>query len=136
MMSGDRGEASPVIALGLGLVIPGGGHAYIGQWGKAVFFFLAIMTLVVMGMALGHGMVYMWQLWFAAQCFGGAPAWICLPISDYLSQKGNLIDWADRLHETGTLYTAVAGFLNILIMMDAYLKAAYPHHKPPTQEAL
>jgi hypothetical protein len=97
------------------------------------------MALMLFGMALGHGTVILvtsngqWQLWFAAQVFAGAPAWICEPISDYLSRQGQGIDWADRLHETGTLYTAVAGFLNILIMMDAYLKADNPRQGSPKE---
>jgi hypothetical protein len=30
------------------------------------------------------------------------------------------------MREMGTLYTAIAGFLNLLVMMDAYVKLAYP----------
>jgi hypothetical protein len=29
----------------------------------------------------------------------------------------------------GTLYAAVAGFLNVLVMMDAYVNLAYPHRR-------
>jgi hypothetical protein len=124
----DRSSSglSPVIALVLGWVIPGAGHAYGGRWGKAILFFTAIMTLVGMGMILGKGSVILKdQLWFVAQVFSGGPTMALWPLSEHIATRG--VDWSDRLHETGTLYTAVAGFLNVLIMMDAYLKLAFPH---------
>jgi hypothetical protein len=145
-------EPSPIVALALGWVLPGAGHAYAGQWGKATFFFSAIMTLVVLGMILGHGTVFLYnQLWYAAQVCTGGPALLLTPVSHHMAKQPQPppppgsepaykktdefpgIDWAARLHETGTLYTAVAGFLNILIMMDAYLRLAYPRRGLPKE---
>jgi hypothetical protein len=123
----DRGP-HPVLALGLGWLIPGAGHAYVGRWGKAAFFFAAVLSLQLAGMIMGGGTVFLWSLWMAAQLCAGGPALVFWSISQHLAGVGQGVDWADRLHETGTLYTAVAGFLNVLIMMDAYLKADNPHH--------
>jgi len=118
--------ASPIVALVLGWIIPGAGHAYAGRWGKAVLFFVCITGLLVAGMVMGGGTVVRYrELWILAQGGAGGPAFAMIPISEYFAKSG--VDWASRLHETGTLYTAVAGFLNILVMMDAYLKLAYPH---------
>ena len=55
-------------------------------------------------------------------------------ISTYVAHSGHGIDWADRLHETGSLYGAVAGFLNALVMMDAYLRLAHPQRRPRKEE--
>ena len=133
---------SPVAALVLGWVIPGAGHAYGGNWGKAVLFFALITGLLVGGMAMGGGTVLLPdRLWYAAQVCAGGPALAMTPLAQYVARRPPPadatpaynavapypgIDWADHLHETGTLYTAVAGFLNLLVMMDAYLRLAYP----------
>ena len=122
-------RASPVAALVLAWAIPGAGHAYGGRWGKAGLFFGCIVGLLIAGMILGGGTVFSpHELWYAAQVWAGGPTIALTPISEYLSVHEG-IDYADRLRETGTLYTAVAGFLNLLVMMDAYLKMAYPHGK-------
>jgi len=118
---------SPVIALALGWLIPGGGHAYAGRWGKAILFFASITALLVAGLVIGGGPIILPnRLWFAAQVGAGGPAVALIPICQYFSTLAP-IDWADRFHEMGTLYTAVAGLLNLLVMMDAYLRLAYPH---------
>jgi len=119
-------DLSPVTALVLGWILPGAGHAYGGRWGKAVLFFVLITGLLVTGTVLGGGTVILPQrLWIAAQLGAGGPAIALVPVAQYLSTIAP-IDWADPLHEMGTLYSAVAGFLNLLVMMDAYLRLAYP----------
>jgi len=117
---------SPLAALALGWLIPGGGHAYGGQWGKAILFFSLITGLLVAGMAIGGGTVILYRLWFLAQLCAGGPTIALWPISQYLAPSHAQVDWASRWYDVGTLYTAVAGLLNLLVMMDAYLRLAYP----------
>jgi hypothetical protein len=125
---------SAIVALILGWVIPGGGHAYASRWGKAVLFFSLITALLVAGMVIGGGTnILPDRLWYAAQLCAGGPTVALTALSQYFASRGP-IDWADRLHETGTLYTAVAGFLNLLVMMDAYVKLAYPHGRGEEDE--
>jgi len=137
-------ERSPVAALVLGWILPGAGHAYAGRWGKAVLFFLCITGLLAAGLVVGGGTVLLYQvpghaagnhvrLWYAAQFCAGGPAVALTPVSQYIASQRS-IDWADPLHEMGTLYTAVAGFLNLLVMMDAYTRVAYPHRKGDDDE--
>jgi hypothetical protein len=128
-MTAAENSRSPVAALVLGWILPGGGHAYAGRWGKAVLFFLLVTGLVVAGLAIAGGTCLLpGRLWFAAQICGGGPAAALVPVSQYLAGPDRQnVDWADPLHEMGTLYTAVAGFLNLLVMMDAYTRLAYPH---------
>jgi hypothetical protein len=114
------------VALVLGWIVPGGGHAYSGHWGKAALFFFAITGLLAAGMVMGHGTNLLPdRLWIAAQVCAGGPAVALIPVSKHIAATSG-VDWADRLHETGTLYTAIAGFLNLLVMMDAYIRLAYP----------
>jgi len=125
---------SPIAALILGWILPGAGHAYAGRWGKAVLFFLAITGLLVAGLVLADGTnILPRRLWYAAQVCAGGPAVALTPVSQYVASRGP-IDWADPTHEMGTLYTAVAGFLNLLVMMDAYTRLAYPHRPEEADE--
>jgi len=147
MTTGKNRGRSPVAALVLGWVLPGAGHAYAGQWGKAALFFFLITGLLVTGLVIGGGTVLLYQtpghnpnaptsqirLWYAAQICAGGPAVALTPVSHYLATT-RPIDWADPLHEMGTLYTAVAGFLNLLVMMDAYTRLAYPHRQEEPEE--
>jgi len=125
-MTADLSNRSPVGALALGWILPGAGHAYAGQWRKAVLFFVLITGLLAAGLLLSGGTNLLTdRLWYAAQVCAGGPAVALTPVSRYLAIQ-NPIDWADPHHEMGTLYTAVAGFLNLLVMMDAYIRLAYP----------
>jgi TM2 domain-containing membrane protein YozV len=120
---------NPLTALVLGWVLPGAGHFYGGQRGKGILFFCLITGTIVAGLLLSRGTNLLPnRLWYAAQICGGGPALTLTPISQHYSGRGP-IDWADRLHEVGTLYTAVAGFLNLLVMMDAYVRLAYPRRE-------
>ena len=147
MTTGDDRRRSPVAALVLGWILPGGGHAYAGRWGKAALFFVLITGLLVTGLVIGGGTVLLYRtpghdptssvgqirLWYAAQVCAGGPALALTPVSQYIATV-RPIDWADPLHEMGTLYTAVAGFLNLLVMMDAHTRLAYPHRAEEQEE--
>jgi len=133
---------SPVAALVLAWAIPGAGHAYSGSWGKAALFFGCIVGLLVAGMIIGGGTVIIHrdtqghvELWWLAQMGAGGPTVALTPVSEYLAARGGAGIYANRLREVGTLYAAVAGFLNVLVMMDAYIRLAYPHDKREADEA-
>jgi hypothetical protein len=135
------GGASPVAALVLAWAIPGAGHAYAGRWGKAALFFGCIVGLLVAGMIIGGGTVIIHrdtqghiELWWMAQMGAGGPTVALTPISEYLAARAGPDIYANRFREVGTLYAAVAGFLNVLVMMDAYVKLAYPHRRRDDEE--
>ncbi len=134
MSDGVRSNASPVLALLLGWAVPGAGHAYAGRWGKALLFAALIIGLLVAGFVLGGGTnILTGELWYFAQIGAGGPTLALTPVSKHLYRSGP-VDWADPIREMGTLYTAVAGFLNLLVMMDAYIKLAYPHEAEARKE--
>ena len=135
------GGASPIAALVLAWAIPGAGHAYAGRWGKAALFFGCIVGLLVAGMIIGGGTVIIHrdtqghiELWWMAQMGAGGPTVALTPISEYLAARAGPDIYANRFREVGTLYAAVAGFLNVLVMMDAYVKLAYPHRRRDDEE--
>ena len=129
MTDGTASHRSPVAALVLGWILPGAGHAYAGQRGKAVLFGVLITGLLVAGFAMGRGTNLLPnEWWFAPQLGAGGPAALLTPLSQYLAIR-QPVDWASPVREIGTLYTAVAGLLNLLVMMDAYVLLAYPGEK-------
>jgi len=129
MTDGTASHRSPVAALVFGWIFPGAGHAYAGQRGKAVLFGVLITGLLVAGFAMGRGTNLLPnEWWFAPQLGAGGPAALLTPLSQYLAIR-QPVDWASPVREIGTLYTAVAGLLNLLVMMDAYVLLAYPGEK-------
>lgn len=109
-----------LLSIILAWVIPGGGHWYLGYKGKALLYLVLILGTFVAGMMIAdfrnisldrHPIfflgAYIWN--------GGATvvAWL-------LTEGKPITRQLDRL-DVGCLYCAVAGLLNILIMIDAYL---------------
>jgi len=135
MTDGTASHRSPVAALVLGWIFPGAGHAYAGQRGKAVLFGVLITGLLVAGFAMGRGTNLLPnEWWYAPQLGAGGPAALLTPLSQYLAVR-RPVDWASPVREIGTLYTAIAGLLNLLVMMDAYVLLAYPGEKQERERA-
>jgi len=135
MTDGAASLRSPVAALVLAWIFPGAGHAYAGQRGKAVLFAVLITGLLVAGFAMGRGTNLLPnEWWFAPQLGAGGPAALLTPLSQYLAVR-RPVDWASPVREIGTLYTAIAGLLNLLVMMDAYVLLAYPGEKQERERA-
>ena len=139
----------PALSAFLTWLLPGLGHWYQGRRFKAVLFGLCIIGIYLTGLWVGRGQVVYWtwinplkdsenfRLSFLFQsCVGG----FTLPgmlqgLMSYLGKEPILGGWmaappqdaVNALHlkigklvEIGTVYTAVAGLLNVLAMMDAY----------------
>jgi hypothetical protein len=135
----------PWVAAVLAWLIPGAGHLYQRRTGKGLLFMICILGTYFFGLALGEGKVVYaswnqvdrrWQ--FPLQAGVGLPAIPAL-VQSMTVRRGNpplmggvmappktqdeLASWhyllAQRF-DIGTLYTMVAGLLNILAIWDAY----------------
>ena len=123
-------------------LLPGAGYWLIGQRARALVVGVTILVIFTLGILIagirvvqapdmaGGGNVARRILnrpWFIGQIFMGpttiASAWI----SDQLAQspKYRNIESKARLAEIGTLYTAVAGMLNLLAMIDSAHRASH-----------
>ncbi len=136
---------SPTIAAILAFVFPGAGHAYQGRTLKALLYSVCILGLFFSGLWIGQGKVvysswtkedFRWQ--YALQAAVGLPAapaavqayWIKhynQPLASGWMAKPNslqtLSDWhyqSSAGFDLGTLYTMIAGILNLLVVFDAY----------------
>ncbi|MDZ4851945.1 MAG: DUF6677 family protein [Pirellulaceae bacterium] len=138
-----------IAAAGLALAFPGAGHWYQGRLGKAGLFSSCVLILFVMGMILGGGKCvyaswipqdYRWH--YILQASVGLPAapaaiqWYLdrndlnrngkLWLNGFMAKPRSLdvlSDWqvqSSAGFDLGTLYTMVAGLLNILVIFDAY----------------
>jgi len=129
---------------------PGAGHIYKGRYGKGILFMVCILTTYFFGLAIGGGhVVYAsfakydirWQ--YVCQLGVGIPALPAIAQNYQVRRAGKeplfggmmapprdprpgadeQAEWHKRYHsffELGTLYTMVAGLLNVLAIYDAY----------------
>ena len=130
----------PLIAL-LGWVLPGAGYWLIGQKARGVTVGITILAIFIFGILVsgirvveapdmhGPGNAFQEVLskpWFIGQILTGPTCMVAAWISDDLAQSPRYknIESKARLAEIGTLYTAVAGMLNLLTIVDAGYRAA------------
>ena len=127
----------PVVAL-TAWVIPGAGYLLIGQWARGLTIGITILTLFIGGLAVGGVRVVdapalagietardvvTQKPWFIGQILAG-------PISigsAYIAHASPNIPLSHgRANEIGTLYTAIAGMLNLLAIIDSAYRAGHP----------
>jgi hypothetical protein len=145
---------NPKTAALLGWLVPGLGHFYQGRTGKGILYAVCILGLYGVGLALGEGHNVYWK-WinplhdaeefrfsYICQFFVGLPSLPAL-IQACLRRYGyGPILWGlmaepspnvvfglharlGKLVEVGSVYTMVAGLLNVLAIYDAYEGPAY-----------
>jgi hypothetical protein len=138
----------------LAWLLPGLGHFYQGRTGKGWLYAISILGLYFVGFALGEGKIVYWRwvnplnnperfcLHYIGQFFVGLPALPALiqatlsyfdfrPIlGGFMAEPPqNVINALHprlgKLNEVATIYTTVAGLLNILAIYDALEGPAY-----------
>jgi TM2 domain-containing membrane protein YozV len=149
---------NPPLAAFLAWLVPGLGHFYQGRIGKGILYAVCILGLYLMGMIMGEGKIVFWrwvnplnnpekfQLYYLGQFFVGLPT---LPavVQGTLHHFGwDPILWGfmaepaqndlnalqtrlGKLVEIGSIYTCIAGLLNILAIYDAYEGPAYQEYE-------
>jgi hypothetical protein len=136
----SRTNASPPLVALVEWIVPGGGYWMIGQRTRALVVGVSILVLFMLGILIsgirvveapelsGSGSVgtkILNRPWFIGQVFMGPTAIASAWISDELAHSARFrrIEAKARLAEIGTLYTAVAGMLNLLAMIDSAHRA-------------
>ena len=138
----------------LAWLVPGLGHFYQGRTGKGWLYAVCILSLYFVGFALGEGKIVYWRwinplhnpdkfcLYYVGQFFVGLPALPALiqgtlahfdmsPIlGGFMAEPSAVALNAlhprlGKLVEVGTIYTTVAGLLNVLAIFDALEGPAY-----------
>ena len=124
----------PIVALAT-WVVPGSGYWLIGQRGRALTVGITIIILFILGMLIGGVRVVdvpngvlsnpvnavSQKPWFVGQILAGP---ITL-IASSIGHDDSYFASHSRVNEIGTLYTAVAGMLNLLAIIDAAYRAGH-----------
>jgi hypothetical protein len=143
----------PYLAALLAWLCPGAGHCYQRRYGKALLFAVCILGIYFFGLALGEGKVVYaswnqverrWQ--YPLQMGVGLPSAVAIvqrmrvnrdqePLWGGLMAPPRSMSELSRWHyelsarfELGTLYTMVAGLLNVLAICDAFAGPMPGHH--------
>jgi TM2 domain-containing membrane protein YozV len=116
---------NPILAVLLTWAVPGAGHFYLSKRGKALFYLVILTVTYVVGVALAsfrNVSLDRHPFWFIAFAFNGGTTML------FQALTGKLPVDSDSPIELGSLYTACAGLLNILVMVDAYTYARRTQH--------
>jgi hypothetical protein len=145
MPAADSGQnvihsSPPVVALA-GWALPGLGYWLIGQRGRAITCGVTILLVFFAGILIAGIRVVqapdmnapgntfqniLQRPWFIGQVLTGPIGITAATVSDKLANSPiyGKVEAKARLAEIGTLYTAVAGMLNLLTIIDASHRAA------------
>jgi hypothetical protein len=141
---------APLVAL-VGWLVPGAGYLLIGQWARGITAGTTIITLFVLGLLIGGMRVIdvpgyddggrqryrdgRWALiaspvgelahkpWYVPQILAG-PITLASGVGSLSLARGGIDPSQARIRDIGTLYTAVAGMLNLMTLIDAAHRAA------------
>jgi len=110
-----------LLALGLGWLVPGLGHVVVDRRDKALYFGVLVIGTFALGVWLGEGASvsharYPYHWW--GQILAGGPALLAEHVWGS-AKLGRTVD----THEIGTVFTAVAGILNVIVLADVYFEA-------------
>lgn len=104
-------------------LVPGGGHFLMGKRAQGTVFFLAVTFAYVLGMYLAdftNVSPDRHPFYFAAHILNGAETIIATILTKSLVEDHVARHFGIATFEIGTLYTAAAAILNVIVMMDAW----------------
>src|SRR5581483_8407143 len=117
----------PLVALA-GWLVPGLGYWFLGQRWRAITIGVTILIVFVLGLLIGgikvvdapDGFANIAQKpWFIGQILAGPVSVVSAVLADRTKVMSHAHSW-----EIGTLYTAVAGMLNLLAIIDSAHRAS------------
>jgi hypothetical protein len=115
------GAVTLAVAVGLAWLLPGAGHLYLGRKGKGLIFGFCLTALFVLGVAMESRLQlhlgFDDPLGFLVSVAQMALAGPYL-VARFLGFSEGQVTAVT--YEYGTTFTAVAGLLNILVMLDAH----------------
>ena len=111
-------------AVGLGWLVPGGGHFLLKRPGRGGLLFFAVFSMFILGLMM-RGAMFHWQtgdilttIIYCGGFIGDLASGLLYLLTTWLGY--NQPDVAGHVHDYGTKFLVAAGLLNILAMVDAY----------------
>lgn len=106
----------------MAMVFPGLGHIALGLPRRGRLVMLGVLGLFVTGILIG-GLdaidSHQDRWWFYAQVLAGPVAFITDAVHIHLRSEGHIVQGLGRMNELGTLSCAMAGFMNLIAILDA-----------------
>jgi hypothetical protein len=139
-MSAASDNMSPPLVAVAGWLVPGAGYWLIGERQRGITVGVTIIAIFVLGILIsgirvvqapdltGPGRLHSRIInrpWFIGQVLNGPMGIGAAIVADELA-KGQYkhVEAKARLAEIGTLYTAIAGMLNLLVIIDSAARSA------------
>ena len=107
-------------AMMLAFLVPGAGHLYLGRRGRALAFFLIIVSLFVIGLRVDGALYTPFQgggILRVLSAFGSIGTGIPYFIAAGTGPHG---DVRSITFEYGTAFIITAGLMNLLLVLDAF----------------
>jgi hypothetical protein len=118
MIEPNQNNNRKIVSVILNWIIPGLGHWYIGERIRGMIFFISITLAYWIGIFIGGASstvnIKTNTAWFFAQIFTGVYTIIALILGSLPSAEASY----SKTLDLSTIYTGVAGLLNILVIMD------------------
>ncbi|MBX3474630.1 MAG: hypothetical protein KF754_09630 [Planctomycetes bacterium] len=120
-------------ALFLGWMVPGLGHFFVKQHPRGLLYSVCICGLYAAGMLLSGGTAVNWDIhpWYFACQFWAGPITLALeylrgPEAIFLGESIGILE-----HQTGVVWAAVAGALNLVTLGELYRRHSEPDAPGP-----
>ncbi len=118
-MAEDKKQFDVVPAMVLNWLVPGAGHWYLGDRTRALIYFITLTLTFWTGIFIGGAQstvnIQTNTAWFFAQIFTGGYTLLSLVLGHL---PGAMPSYSKTL-DLSTIYTGVAGLLNIYVIFDA-----------------
>lgn len=110
-----------ITAMVLAYLVPGAGHLYLGRRGRAIAFFVIVMLMFVIGLAIDGDLYTLsrsaGQLLRILASLGSMGSGAIYFIATGMGVHG---DMTSITYEHGTAFTITAGLMNLLLVLDAF----------------
>ena len=110
-----------ITAMVLAYIVPGAGHLYLGKRARAIAFFVIVVTMFILGLAidgdlytLGRSGGALLRILASLGSMGGGALYF---IAAAMGAHG---DMTSITYEHGTAFTITAGLMNLLLVLDAF----------------
>ncbi len=113
--------ARSIVAMLLAFVVPGAGHYYLGQRGKAAAFFVIILFMFVIGLAVDGDLYTIAEsrrsMLRLLATYGSMGSGALYFIGKATGPHGSI---TSATFEYGRTFTLTAGLMNLLLVLDCY----------------
>lgn len=109
------------VAMLLALLVPGGGHFYLGLRARAAGFFAIVSLMFLIGVLIEGGLyTFQWRGLPLLRLFaavGSMGSGLLYALTNAFGPEGNV---ASATYEYGRTFTLTAGLMNLLLVLDCF----------------